>query len=140
MTAARALTWLDNTLYRSTVRFALCTTEKAFHAELKRMGVPRYSTYELVTTPANATTHVLTDEDGEIACIVTVPPRQFKERYDGVKLACLLVHEAVHVWQEMRKRMGETNPSSEFEAYSIQRISQELMVAYLDQTRPSTSR
>jgi len=32
----------------------------------------------------------------------------------------------VHVWQRIRQRMGEREPSIEFEAYSIQRIAQDL--------------
>ncbi|EJB8464308.1 hypothetical protein RGO85_003495 [Acinetobacter baumannii] len=38
----------------------------------------------------------------------------------------LLLHEAVHVWQKIKKLMGEREPSSEFEAYSIQAIAQDL--------------
>lgn len=38
----------------------------------------------------------------------------------------LLLHEAVHVWQKIKKLMGEKEPSSEFEAYSIQAIAQDL--------------
>ncbi len=39
----------------------------------------------------------------------------------------LLLHEAVHVWQKVKKLMGEKEPSSEFEAYSIQAIAQDLL-------------
>lgn len=42
----------------------------------------------------------------------------------------LLLHEAVHVWQKVRKLMGEKEPSSEFEAYSIQAIAQDLFKMY----------
>ncbi|MFP0263750.1 hypothetical protein [Acinetobacter pittii] len=42
----------------------------------------------------------------------------------------LLLHEAVHVWQKVRKLMGEKEPSSEFEAYSIQAIAQHLFEMY----------
>lgn len=42
----------------------------------------------------------------------------------------LLLHEAVHVWQIVKKRMGESEPSVEFEAYSIQAISQDLFEMY----------
>ncbi|MDH2485398.1 hypothetical protein [Acinetobacter baumannii] len=42
----------------------------------------------------------------------------------------LLLHEAVHVWQKVKKLMGEKEPSSEFEAYSIQAIAQDLFKMY----------
>lgn len=48
---------------------------------------------------------------------------------DSEKVA-LLVHESVHVWQEIRKRMGEREPSSEFEAYSVQSIFLGLLSLY----------
>ena len=44
----------------------------------------------------------------------------------SVEIHGLLLHEAVHVWQRIKKRMGESNPSTEFEAYSIQRIALDL--------------
>ncbi|HID0922158.1 TPA: hypothetical protein ACXEMB_003562 [Acinetobacter baumannii] len=43
-----------------------------------------------------------------------------------IEIYGLLLHEAVHVWQKVRKLMGEKEPSSEFEAYSIQAIAQDL--------------
>ncbi|MGQ1216569.1 hypothetical protein ACT4Z6_18755 [Acinetobacter baumannii] len=42
----------------------------------------------------------------------------------------LLLHEAVHVWQKIKKLMGEREPSVEFEAYSIQAIAQDLFKMY----------
>ncbi|WP_332604774.1 hypothetical protein [Acinetobacter sp. ESBL14] len=42
----------------------------------------------------------------------------------------LLLHEAVHVWQKVRLLMGERDPSTEFEAYSIQAIAQDLFKMY----------
>lgn len=42
----------------------------------------------------------------------------------------LLVHEAMHVWRDMRDAIGESAPSSEFEAYAMQNITAELFAAY----------
>lgn len=42
----------------------------------------------------------------------------------------LLVHECVHVWQAIEKRMGEKDTSMEFEAYSIQSIFLALLGIY----------
>lgn len=49
---------------------------------------------------------------------------------DQIQVYGLLLHEAVHVWQKMKKLMGEREPSSEFEAYSIQAIAQDLFKMY----------
>ena len=48
----------------------------------------------------------------------------------SVEIHGLLLHEAVHIWQRVRHRMGENNPSTEFEAYSIQSIAQDLFAMY----------
>lgn len=48
----------------------------------------------------------------------------------SVEIHGLLLHESVHVWQRIRQRMGEHNPSTEFEAYSIQAIAQDLFAMF----------
>lgn len=47
-----------------------------------------------------------------------------------IEIYGLLLHEAVHVWQKVKNLMGEKEPSSEFEAYSIQAIAQDLFIMY----------
>ncbi|MDC5485845.1 hypothetical protein NRA67_18900, partial [Acinetobacter baumannii] len=47
-----------------------------------------------------------------------------------IEIYGLLLHEAVHIWQKVKKLMGEKEPSSEFEAYSIQAIAQDLFKMY----------
>lgn len=81
---------------------------------------------DLISMPpgANATTNFLADENGgNIEIIVYLP-------YTDVDLLMqqgLVIHESVHIWQELKTLMGEKEPSIEFEAYSIQRIAQDLL-------------
>lgn len=42
----------------------------------------------------------------------------------------LLVHEAMHVWRDLREAVGEPEPSSEFEAYAMQNITGNLIDAF----------
>lgn len=49
-----------------------------------------------------------------------------------IEIYGLLLHEAVHIWQRIKLRMGEEHPSKEFEAYSIQHIAQDLFYMYED--------
>jgi hypothetical protein len=53
------------------------------------------------------------------------------------KIQCysLLVHEATHIFQDYCECIGEISPSAEFEAYSIQWISQQLMYEFDRLTR-----
>ncbi|MFL1541450.1 hypothetical protein ACJOYG_17315 [Acinetobacter baumannii] len=45
---------------------------------------------------------------------------------DQIQVYGLLLHEAVHIWQIVKRRMGEREPSVECEAYSIRAIAQDL--------------
>ena len=96
----------------------------------------------------------LNQADMDEACAQLNAPKQSLPRLDacvitltkGSKMSCLvylkditgqsyvstmamIVHESVHVFQEMCQMMGEDKPSKEFEAYSIQNISQTLFEA-----------
>ena len=93
--------------------------EKSFLAEMERLGTKEIPPY----TISDATTHHFRSDDG-MTCIVCIKPRKgiCKEQWIG-----LLVHEAAHVWQAIRESMEEDNPSAEFEAYTLQYISQWLV-------------
>lgn len=62
-----------------------------------------------------------------ICAIVCLGPTK---GFSMVQVHSILAHEAVHIWQEIRGHIGEKYPSHEFEAYSIQSITQNLMTAY----------
>lgn len=121
--------WLDRELVTGPY-LGLATTEVQFHKAMRHCKVARENWPAWVSEGADATTHTFANKDGNTACMVCIRPR---EGHTPIKIAAILVHEAVHVWQEHCERIGERNPSPEFEAYSIQAISQRLMQAYADQ-------
>lgn len=81
----------------------------------------------LSTPRAEATTHLLCNDSGESVAIVALGDTS---KRTSIEIAGLLVHEAVHVWQEHCENIGERNPGREQEAYAIQGIAQELMAEY----------
>lgn len=122
--------WLDRALVVSPYYYGLCLSEKDFRKELKRLDVPKDSWPPFVATErANATAHFFKDGKGAQSVIVTIGSSKGRSL---AQIHGLLVHEAVHIWQAIRENIGEQSPSSEFEAYSIQAISQRLMEAFAD--------
>lgn len=124
------LNWLDRALVVSPYCFALCKSEKQFHAELKCLGISKKDWPEFVSnTHLSATTHFFEKETKNInrCCIVCV---RIPKGHSELEIAGLLVYEAVHIWQAIRDNIGETRPSSEFEAYAIQCISQRLIASW----------
>jgi hypothetical protein len=118
--------WLDRSLVISPVYYGLCQSEKEFRKELKRLGIPKNDRPDFISHNANATVHFL-ESEGKTSAIVCIDN---KEGRTHNQVCGLLVHEAVHIWQEIRTIIGEKNPSAEFEAYSIQTIAQKLIEAY----------
>jgi hypothetical protein len=55
--------------------------------------------------------------------------REVADRHSEIETIGLLVHEATHACQHIRECIGEKEPSSEFEAYSMQAITQGLLAA-----------
>jgi len=123
--------WCNRTLVISPLYFGLCTSEKMFHKELKKLGVPGNTWPLFISNVWNgATTHFFESDKGKTCALVCI---RDVEGVTGIEMAALLVHEAVHIWQAIKENYGETNPSDEFEAYSIQHISGQLMDAYHEQ-------
>lgn len=123
--------WLNRSLFVSPIYYGLCTTEQEFHRELKKLKVPRSDWPQYVgldqNSSSDATTHHIEHANGNKICIVCIGKTK---GYSQQQIHALLVHEAVHIWQKIRTEIGETRPSSEFEAYAIQRISQSLIEAF----------
>jgi hypothetical protein len=78
---------------------------------------------------ANACVHKLYSPISGLCCIVCV--RDFTDKAMTYEQICgTLCHEAVHVFQLYCSNIGECDPSIEFEAYSIESVFTQLLIAY----------
>lgn len=121
--------WCDRALWQCRYSYGLCLSEKDYNREMRKMKVPSGTQGPWISDGANATTHFLEHPDGHKAAIVCMDANG---SLTGVQVAALLVHEAVHIWQQHRKFIGESEPGDESEAYAIQALSQRLMEAYVE--------
>lgn len=122
------MNWLDRTLIQGPY-LILCLTKETYKKALKHLSVedapPFYEGTE------NARCLYLETPSGKKATVVTLHDWQGK---NPVMVSAMLVHESVHVFQEHCRNMGESRPSEEFEAYSIQSIYTTLACEFVRQT------
>lgn len=117
-----SLNWLDRSVSAPGPHMCLCLNNDEFLAAMRHLGVKRHDDW-IKTPQADATAHHLESRDG--LAVVVCLSRWHGE--DPVVVAALLVHEAVHAWQQWCEYYGEDKPGAEQEAYAIQNISQALM-------------
>lgn len=121
------LNWLARDLMVGPYVTLVCS-EKRFDRAMRKCGIKKADRPHWIKTEhAHATVHFLENSKKEAVAIVAI--RDHKDR-DPVEVVGLLIHEAVHIWQDFAERIGEVAPSKEFEAYAIQSISQRLIAAY----------
>lgn len=119
---APRVNWLDRRIAAPGPYLALCLSEVEFRAAtagLKAPEVPRWCIKDAVT-------HTF-DHEGKLCCVVCM---QGWEGRDPIEVAGLLVHEAVHVWQQYADSIGERFEGAEQEAYAVQAVAQELMAEF----------
>lgn len=117
--------WLNRRVARQGPYLTLClSAEEQTHAlrGLTKEHIPFPATGALCST-------LCSEKTNDLCCIVSVS-KLSQEHLNSIEMAGLLIHEAVHVWQQYAKNIGETSPGMEQEAYAIQGISQELMAEY----------
>lgn len=114
--------WLDRRISAPGPYLCLCLSEAEYLQAMKHCKVTPVDTW-IKTPQADATTHHLRASAGLVAIVCL---REHEKR-SGVEIAGLLVHEAVHAWQEWCDYYGENPTAREQEAYAIQGIAQELM-------------
>lgn len=122
--------WLQRSIVVSPVFYTICSSERIMRAELKRLKVK--DQFSHVSDGYDGTTHTLKFDNGKTCCIVCL--YNWREA-TAESVYALIVHEAMHVWQKIRREMNEDMPSDEFEAYSVQTIVQQLMEEFNRQTK-----
>lgn len=68
------------------------------------------------------------DNNGVV--LITVGKRAAK--YSMSQVAGIIAHECMHAWRHIRDVMGESEPSTEFEAYAMQAMVQGVMFAHAE--------
>ena len=119
-----------NWLSRDTVRapyMALCLSEREYLATAKHCDVSSPAPW-LAMKQNKAVVHTW-ECDGKLVSVVCLHPDNLEA--DPIEVACTMVHESVHVFQRLCDSIGEDSPSREFEAYSIERIAEQLMREYV---------
>jgi hypothetical protein len=116
--------WLERSLMQGPY-LALCLSQREFEVAARKVGHP-VKFRRFVSHGKGGTTHTIHTENG-LVCLVCleIPPKTPLVEVHG-----LLLHEAVHVWQEQCRDIGEESPGDEAEAYAIQVIAQELFKEY----------
>jgi hypothetical protein len=100
--------------------FGFTTDKKAFDQEMKRLEIKDPPLW-VGETPA-CTHSLVNSKTGKFIVIVCLDRSRLSKNRNAVQ--ALLVHEAVHVWQHALESMHAETPHGEFEAYTIQYISQ----------------
>jgi hypothetical protein len=118
--------WLDRRIAAPGPYLALCLCEEEFKTALASLKSKAWPAW-IKNPHSDATTNLLVNEDGKTCAVVCI--RGWEGR-DPIEVAGLLIHEAVHVWQEYCDGIGEHSPGAEQEAYAVQAIAQELMAEF----------
>lgn len=117
--------WLDRRIAAPGPYLALCLSEAEFRSALKHLRASTESAW-VRNAHSHATAHTF---EGPRGLTVIVCIRDWQGR-EPVEVAGLLIHEAVHIWQQYADHIGERRPGDEQEAYGIQAIAQELLAEF----------
>lgn len=122
--------WCDRRIIVNPYHMGVCLTEEAFWRAMNHMKIPVEARPPFILNrQSHATLHTFEHTDVKLVALLCM--RGWEGR-NPIEVAGLIVHEAVHLWQAIREHIGEKFPSSEFEAYSVQAIAQDLMQGFVD--------
>lgn len=123
MTYMHGVYWCNNAWFP--FHYAYCADQKGWSRLMKHLGVKQPPPYPEETTGRMS---VIESEAGDVTVVVTINPKA-RATFSVAGMNALVVHECVHVWQELLKHIGEEAPGAEIEAYSIQAITLEILTA-----------
>jgi len=119
--------WINNSLTPQTPEVCLCLSEEEFRKAMRQRDIKLPGNW-IGGASSQATTHTLEHSNtGQVCAIVCLND---EGDLDAQQIAALLVHEAVHIWQNWSASYGEEQPGKEQEAYAIQSLSQTLFTEY----------
>lgn len=121
--------WRTRGLIHTPFCYTLCATEDSFAEVLNYLELPEEARPPFVTPGRDGTCHWFNHGETSVAVVCI----RVREGVTSIQVAGLIVHEAVHLWQEARQDLNERAPSSEFEAYSVQWLAQSLLEQYASQ-------
>lgn len=127
--------WLERAVAYG-LHITLCTNEDMFHKEYARLtrNGPNAGRVKNWCKPGHACVHTLESmHNGSTCQLVCIDAAHEDLKDDGIRVAAFLAHEATHCKQEYMRVIGEDKPSDEFEAYTVQNITQNLLDEYYRQ-------
>lgn len=119
--------WCPLKLIDSPITYGVCLTEEEYRSMLTVNGVSEIEQGEYISKDSTAEVKFFRPGTRNLAIVTFCKNHQTLEFNH---LCTVICHEAVHIWQAIKEHIGESNPSDEFEAYSIQRITKNLLDHY----------
>lgn len=116
--------WFDRYAFPS--YWGFCPDETAWKKQMKKVGC-KGEPYPNFETDTLARVSEFVSYDHKHIVIVTLGDLGGR---DPIGVVTLIAHEVEHVWQYMKKHMGETNPGNEVEAYVKQDMLASMIYAY----------
>jgi hypothetical protein len=121
------MNWLNRNTAFPFPYYTLCRDPKQFAKFLKQFKLPAQNF--LLDANSDASSHFYEKPGSPSMIVVCLGNTKGRSK---VEVFGVLVHEAMHIWQDVKQHIHEHNPSKEFEAYTVQFIAQNLMQAFED--------
>lgn len=127
-------TWLSRSLVELQMHYCLVLSNHEYAAAVREIeGPAAHVGYWLKDETADANVNWAKSPEGAHHAIVAL---RVKPDATGVDIAGCICHEAVHVFQEHCRLVGEEKPSDEYAAWSIEHIARSLMQDYANRSTP----